>query len=117
MILGVNVKDRLDGDSNYNSWKPRVLMSLEENDILNFIEEKTPGPSDDTKKDKWRKNDIKARKILLDSIKDNLIPHISKLKTTKEMFDVLKRLFENSSTSRVLSLRQQLQNVKMTKEN
>ena len=45
---------------------------------------------------------------MLDSLRDQLVPHIAKLKTAREMFNALKRLFENSSTSRVLALRQQL---------
>ena len=52
---------------------------------------------------------------MMDSIRDQLVPHIAKLKTTKEMFNTLKRLFENSSTSRALALRQQLQNAKMAR--
>ena len=52
---------------------------------------------------------------MLDSLRDQLVPHIAKLKTAREMFNALKRLFENSSTSRVLALRQQLQNTKMAR--
>ena len=33
----------------------------------------------------------------------------------KKMFDVLKKLFENSNINRALSLRQQLNNIKMTR--
>ena len=44
-----------------------------------------------------------------------MIPHIPKLKTTKEMFDTLKKLFESNNTNRAIALKHQLQNVKMTK--
>ena len=101
------MEDRLDGASNYNSWKPRVLMALEEHDILNFVEEDVPKPEDNSQTFEWKKkNGVKPRKVMMDSIRDHLVPHIAKLKTTKEMFNALKRLFENSSTSRVLALRQ-----------
>jgi len=52
---------------------------------------------------------------LTDSIKDHLIPNVSELKTLKEMFDALTRLFESKNTSRKLTLRHQLKNVTMNK--
>jgi hypothetical protein len=48
-------------------------------------------------------------------IKDHLIPNVSKLKTRKEMFDALTRLYESKNTSRNLTLRHQLKNVTMNK--
>ena len=38
MMIGMKVEDRLDGTSNFISWKPRVLI-LEENDLLKFMNE------------------------------------------------------------------------------
>lgn len=115
MVTGVKVEDRLDGASNFNPWKSRVLISLEENDHLLFVEDVLPEPEDATEKAQWKKNDVKARKILIDSVKDHLVPHISKLKTAKAMFDALRKLFENSNTNRALALRQQLNHVKITR--
>ena len=48
MVKGLPVEDRLDGASNYNSWKPRVLMALEEHDILNFVREDVLEPKDNS---------------------------------------------------------------------
>lgn len=36
MVKGLPVEDRLDGVSNYDSWKPRVLLNLEENEVKDF---------------------------------------------------------------------------------
>ena len=33
MIASIRTKDRLDGSSNFNNWKARVIEILEENDI------------------------------------------------------------------------------------
>ena len=41
-MIGMKVEDRLDRDTNFISWKPRVLLILEENDLLNFVNEKVP---------------------------------------------------------------------------
>ena len=58
---------------------------------------------------------VKAKRILSDSIKDRLIPYVSELKTPKEMFEALTRLYESKNTSRKLLLRHQLRNVMMDK--
>lgn len=91
MVNGLEVKDRLDGASNFTSWKLRVLIALEENDILEFVEKEVPEPFDETEKIQWKKNGTKARKILIDSVMNHLVPIISKSKSAKEMFDTLKR--------------------------
>ena len=43
-----------------------------------------------------KKNLVKAKKIIVDSIEDHLIPQVSSLKTPEEMFDSLTRLFERT---------------------
>jgi hypothetical protein len=37
--------------------------------------------------------DMKARRIILDAVKDHLIPHISEKKSTREIFVALLNLF------------------------
>ena len=59
-------------------------------------------------KDLHKKNLIKAKKIIVDSIKDQIIPQVSSLKTPK-MFDSLINLFEYKN----MDLRKQLNNVKI----
>jgi hypothetical protein len=93
MVGNVPVKDRLDGASNFNSWKSRLLITLEKSDLMKFVEEFVPEPTNTSEKTQWKKNDAKARKIIIYSMKDHLIPHISPMKTAKEMFHALKKLF------------------------
>ena len=54
-----------------------------------------------------------AKRIIADSIKDHLIPHVSSLKTPKTMFDALTNLFEGKNINRKMTLRNQLKNVKI----
>ena len=56
-----------------------------------------------------------VRRILIESIKDNLIPYVSELKKPKEIFDALARLYESKNTSRKMTLRNQLRITKMNK--
>lgn len=61
------------------------------------------------------RNGIKAKKILIDSVKDHLVQLISKMTTTRDMFKTLEGLYEINNTSRALALRQQLHQIKMAK--
>ena len=60
-----------------------------------------------------KKNLVKAKKIIVDSITDHLIPEVSSLKTPKDMFHSLIKLFEGKNINRNMNLRKQLKNVKI----
>ena len=107
------MEDRLDGASNYGSWKPRVLLALEEYDVKDFAVQEVPMPEQDKRQASCRRHDVKARKILMDSVKSHLIFHISKAETAKDMFDILKNLFQRDNTSRSIALRTRLHTIKM----
>ena len=76
----MKVEDCLDGATNFISWKFRVLLILEENDLLKFVNEKILEPEAEEDKSEWRKCDMKARRILVDLVKDHLVPKISEKK-------------------------------------
>ena len=59
-----------------------------------------------------KKNLIKAKKIIVDSIMDQLVPQVSSIKTPK-MFDSLIKLFEDKNINQNMALRKQLKNVKI----
>ena len=54
-----------------------------------------------------------AKRIIADSIKDHLIPQVSSLKTPKEMFDSLTKLFEGKNINWNMTVRNKLKNVKI----
>jgi hypothetical protein len=115
MRNGTLMEDSLDGSSNFNSWKSRLQITLEEDDLLSLIEKTLPESAIDEEKDDWTTDDVKARKIIIYSVRDHLLPRIATLKTTYEMYDALKKMFESNNTNRALTLKHQLQNIKMTK--
>ena len=57
-----------------------------------------------------KKNLVKAKKIIVDSITDHLIPQVN---TLNEMFDSLNKLIEGKNRNRNMTLRNQLKNVKI----
>ena len=60
-----------------------------------------------------KKNLVKAKKIIADSIIDHLIQQV---KTLKEMFDSLTKLFEGKNINYKTTLRKKLKNVKIRNE-
>jgi len=92
-----------------------VLLILEENDLLDYVTNVLPEPEEEEAKARFKKNQVRAKRILTESIKDNLIPYISDLKSPKEMFDALARLYESKNTSIKLTLRNQLRIIRMSK--
>ncbi len=89
----MRLEDRLDGQASFRSWRSRLVLILEDNDILNYVKDVVPEPNDNAGKATHRKNLIKAKRILMDYVKDHLIPNICDLDTTKEIFECLINLF------------------------
>ena len=56
------------------------------------------------------------KRIIVDSMRDHLIPHVSSLKTPKSMFNSLTKLFEGKNINQKMTLRNQLKNVKLQNE-
>jgi hypothetical protein len=89
----MRVEDRLDGASNFLSWKERVTLVLKEFDLWEIVDKIIPPPTDPLALATHEKNDIKSQWVILDAVNDQLILHLSKKKMTKEMFDALVCLF------------------------
>jgi hypothetical protein len=101
------VEDRLDRSSNFSSWKSRLQITLEEEDLLSVIQMALLETVIDEEKEE--------RKIIIYSVRDHLLPRISNLKAAYEMYEALKNMFESNNTLKALTLKGQLQNIKMTK--
>jgi hypothetical protein len=50
MVTSVPMEYRLDGASNFNSWKSRLLINLEESDLMKFVEKVVSKPDDASEK-------------------------------------------------------------------
>ena len=54
-------------------------------------------------------------RIIVDSIKDHLIPQVSSKKTPKKMYDSLSIMYEGKNINRKMNLRAQLKGTEMSK--
>ena len=70
-----------------------------------YISGKVPVPEGDEVKVLHKKNLVKAKNIIADSIKDHLIPQVYFLNTPKEMFDSLNNIFEGNIINSKITLR------------
>jgi hypothetical protein len=115
MFASTKLVDKLEGVDIFCAWKYRISLILEENDLARFIKENVAEPADATAKAKYKKDMVRAKRIIADSIKDHLIPQVPSKNTPKEMFDSLTRLYEGRNINRKMNLRTQLKNTKMQK--
>ena len=89
--------ENLEGYDNFRAWKYRISLVPEENELDSYIHEEVPNPKGDEGKALHKKKMVMAKRIIIDSIKDHLIPQVSSLKTLKAMFDALTKLFEGKN--------------------
>ena len=83
-LWGYN-KDKLEGKENFRAWKYMNGLILKENDLEKYIKDEIPEPEEAEAKEKHKKDLIRAERIIVDSIKDHLIPQVSSKKNLKEM--------------------------------
>jgi hypothetical protein len=78
-----------------------------------FKEGEEKEPQNVAAMEKFKDVDINAMSIIVDSIKDHLIPYISHLDSSKKMYDALTNLFSVRNIGQVMSLKNELRDMKM----
>jgi hypothetical protein len=116
-------ENKLDGASNFRAWKTRIDLILAKNKVLDIVKGKIVKPEFEEGKEKEPQNvaamekfkdvDINAMSIIVDSIKYHLIPYISHLDSSKKMYDALTNLFSVRNIGQVMSLKNELRDMKM----
>jgi len=114
--LSVKAEDRLVGAANFNAWKYRIINILEENDLEDFISREIEEPTTNTARAAYKRKQTKAKRIIFDSIKDNMMPIIGHLRTTKDCFDALANLYEKKAPAQKRILKKQLRTLRMGKD-
>ena len=115
MTNDTKLDEKLEGAENFRAWKYRIMLMLEEHDLDGFIKEDVKEPEEEEAMAKHKKDMIKVKKIIANSIKDQLISHVSSKNSPKEMFDSLSNMFEGKNINRRMNLRIQLRGVNIKK--
>jgi hypothetical protein len=119
----MKLENKLEGASNLRAWKTRIDLILSKNKVLDIMKGKIVEPRVEEGKEKepqnvaimekFKDNDINAMSIIVDSVKDHLIPYISHLDSSKNMYDALTNLFSVRNIGQVMSLKNELCDMKM----
>ena len=115
MKNSTKLDENIEGVENFIACIYRVMHILQEHDLEGYIKEEFQEPEGDEAKEKRKKDMVKDKRIIVDSIKDYLIPQVYSKKNPKEMFDALSNLFEGKNINRRMTLRNQLKGVKIQK--
>ena len=106
------------GTTNFLAWKKMTDLLLKENELLDLIKGNITIPAKEQTQAlaKYNTDETRAQRILIESIKNSLIPYVSKFETSKEICDKLIELFSISTAGEVISLRNDLYKMKISKE-
>ena len=110
MTKNTKLDEKIEGVENFRAWKYRIMLILQENDLDKFVKVEVKEPEEDKAKSKHKRD-----MIIVDSIKDKLIPQVSSRENPKEMFDSLSGLFKGRKINRKMTPRSQLKIVRSQK--
>eukprot|EP00253_Pinus_taeda_P015469 PITA_15469 len=111
-------EDKLHEKSDYHRWKMSLDLKLEEQEALDHVRGRIVEPptnASTTARNKWTKGEVKARKIIRDSIDKHLVAYVSNLNTSKEIYVRLVSLFKVDA-NQILFLRNKLKEIKKGKD-
>ena len=119
-------ENKLDGASNFRAWKTRIALILAKNKVLDIVKGKIVKPEVEEGKEKephnvaamekFKDGDINVMSIIVEYIKYHLIPYISHLDSLKKMYDALTNLFSVRNIGQVMSLKNDLHDMKMNND-
>ena len=89
---------------------------MKEQEVIDYVQKKSAAPSDSQELAKHNKNEVRPLNILIESIKDSLIPYVAKLETAKEIYEKLIDLFSVSTAGEGILLKNELYKMKSTKK-
>ena len=75
--------ENIEEANNFRAWKYRISLVLEENELDSYISEEVLVPEGDEAKALHKNKLVMAKRIISDSIKEHLIPHVSSLRHLK----------------------------------
>ena len=76
-------EEKLSSSANFNSWKARLVAILDENDLDDIVLNVTEEPTTNAGRLAYKRRQGKARRVIYDSIKEELMPNITSLRLLK----------------------------------
>lgn len=72
MASRLRLEDRLNGQSNFGAWEERIISVFDETDVWDIVEKTVTITTDATQLAAYRRKNAKAKRLILDGIKDHL---------------------------------------------
>lgn len=111
-------EEKLNDASNFGPWKARLIITLKEHDVLEYVQGKVAQPLETINvaaRARFNKGEVKAKKFILGSFGEHLITYVSKLNKSKEMYDKQVGMYQVNNLSQILASKNQLKDIKMNK--
>ncbi|OIT29066.1 retrovirus-related pol polyprotein from transposon tnt 1-94, partial [Nicotiana attenuata] len=114
---------KLQGSSNYCTWKSQVITLLFGYDLLGYVDGSLPSPSVHIQDGAnnafsnpafklWQRQDSLVRNAIMASVDPTIASLIAHAATAKHAWEILQTTYANKSQSRIFSLRDTLANLK-----
>jgi hypothetical protein len=109
MATSLRVEDKFDGIAIFSPWKWMSVLLLQECELWDIVNSTQTNlvtmPIDATLLAAYTKKNIKAKRIIIDAIKDHVIPHVTGKANAYEMWESLTKLYQSSNENRKMVLR------------
>lgn len=103
-----NVKP-FDGNG-FSNWEFRIQLLLEQQNVLEVT--KSLPPADADKLEKFKKDDVKARMLIIQCVADNILEMLKTKKTAKEIMESLRNTYVRTGISNQIILQKKFRELK-----
>ena len=91
------------------------MIILEDNDVKQFVDKRCKQSDVEPNKTIWGKGNMKTMQIILDGVKNEIVPMLMKHQTTFNMMSISINAYEVNNATRTLVLKRQLNHIKIRK--
>ena len=100
MSLGLRLKDRLDGHSNYSTWRERIQSIFEEAEVWGIMvhtaQRLVTVPANSVQLADFNKKNAKRKILILDGVKGHVLPHVIRNTYAHEMWIALTNIYQST---------------------
>ena len=93
MAPHTKLEDKMEGIEKFWAWNYRIGIILREIYIYKYIKYEDPELEEHESREKHQKDLINGMRIIVDSIKNHLIPQVSSKETPNKMYDALSKMY------------------------
>jgi len=111
MTNSMKSENKPEGVSNYRAWKKRIDLK-----VLDLVQGKVKETVNEAGKEKYKETNLLGMNLIMDGLKDNLIPYISNIESAKAMSEALSKLFTIKNIGQIASLKNELRTIRMTRD-